>query len=440
MSCHTGVSGSPSPQDDRIRYANRSYVTPIQTALSRTDGMVTSSSSSSSLETFLSTFSPTGTAHGHSSHDILPERQWINGVLPPGTPSTSSEGHAQRDEPNPAHTLYVSVQIDPTFCGQFVSGALNDLTDDPYVDTDEHHRSIDKQHSPPRPTSHARRNIRRTSPIPEVSNPSLRLPLEVYEIIIDIVAEDSSTHRLCNLLACALTCRAWLPRSQLHLVMAQRTISGPKSLSSYVHTLHTHPELAERVSSVEIQARRQPLDDSPDWIDVVPEQLAPCLPQLDRIAVTGDFQGKLTAHTTFSRSLSLFNAATGLDLSRAMRLGTPDFITGMARSLPNLHKLHIGGHAVDQELQVQGTTDSTTLDLSHLKISDISVLSLSMTQLLVVPGSSSMSKLTTLEVTGLRLPESSDLFDHLSRSIATCSGLQKLSLGFSLSSTFELGS
>lgn len=65
-------------------------------------------------------------------------------------------------------------------------------------------------------------------------HPISRLPLDVCERIIGLVAEDHSDHRSCHLLACALTCRAWLVRSQHHLAAqfeASSSVEGGASSS-----------------------------------------------------------------------------------------------------------------------------------------------------------------------------------------------------------------
>ena len=93
--------------------------------------------------------------------------------------------------------------------------------------------------------------------------PAPRLPVEVSERIIDWVAAlppaewyhtlYNDTQALETLRACALTCRAWTPRAQLHMFRALRikcTPNVPGDINDFRSLLARVPALATSVSTV----------------------------------------------------------------------------------------------------------------------------------------------------------------------------------------------
>lgn len=281
------------------------------------------------------------------------QNRWEEEAL--GQKQTLPQGMAktrclQREPPDPGHVLYISLQ-----CGTCPRPSVLEIPDSLtpfYVDPDVNvNVNVDDTLTSTRP-----RTILHSTLLDDHSNhwlasvhpySSIWLPIELWEWVIDYIAGQNYMHVMCDLLACALSCLAWLPQSQFHLITLQCSISGAKSLSTYAHILRRYPNLASCVHQVDIQASANPA--LLHWINLLLRQLAPCLPQLNSISFSGAFNGKFIMHPTFNRSLLLLNSVTELDLSVAVRLGTVNFIARLACSLRKLCKLRIGVHTTEPE-------------------------------------------------------------------------------------------
>ncbi|KAF9811781.1 hypothetical protein IEO21_06437 [Rhodonia placenta] len=185
-----------------------------------------------------------------------------------------------------------------------------------------------------------------TSQIPYHPESQPPLPLEVFEYIIDIIAEElTHVNRYHNLLACALTCRAWYPRSRTRL-LEDITIDERWQLVGFTRMLKTRPALAQRIYGLCISGRRQDLmredprkSHSPSTSPLVqfPLMLARKLPSLE--ALTFDDIYFVDEHDPSFvgcfRCLSEFTSVTKLTLTGA-HFTSPLPLMRLLSSLPNL--------------------------------------------------------------------------------------------------------
>lgn len=80
---------------------------------------------------------------------------------------------------------------------------------------------------------------------------SIRLPVEVWEIVIDFACSDDNYRRYDTLRACALTCRAWLPRSRVNLFRRVR-FRRPNQVNRLLHLISDYPVLADNVLELHV--------------------------------------------------------------------------------------------------------------------------------------------------------------------------------------------
>ncbi|KAK7683250.1 hypothetical protein QCA50_013512 [Cerrena zonata] len=80
---------------------------------------------------------------------------------------------------------------------------------------------------------------------------SSRFPTEIYENIIDYVAEIFYNFRWRDLASCALVCRAWVPRAQMHLfsVIVPHFIYNDRQFSSVRHAIRRKPFLLQYIKT-----------------------------------------------------------------------------------------------------------------------------------------------------------------------------------------------
>ncbi|TCD67344.1 hypothetical protein EIP91_000265 [Steccherinum ochraceum] len=125
-------------------------------------------------------------------------------------------------------------------------------------------------------------------------SPPPALPLEVCELIIDAVDElDSEStflakfgygrvpDRVCALRACALTCRAWLPRARMHLQTCrpeyETFLSTPGHLVSLVDFLRKAPQDAKVDLTGGSLIIAPSFRDDQTWVSRMPYKLGPLL-------------------------------------------------------------------------------------------------------------------------------------------------------------------
>lgn len=142
--------------------------------------------------------------------------------------------------------------------------------------------------------------------------PSSRLPTEIYERIIDAVADLARGKWLqvlgwtvADLPSCTLVCRTWLPRSRYHLYHHVR-LDGTSRTRQFIFTMSTSILLGNHVIELTLDAYVEPWQKPtvPDfnWIYQAASVLSPHLKNLDVLR----FRGLPLLHPTFPIRLSTF--------------------------------------------------------------------------------------------------------------------------------------
>ncbi|KAI0824551.1 hypothetical protein BC628DRAFT_420059 [Trametes gibbosa] len=106
---------------------------------------------------------------------------------------------------------------------------------------------------------------------------SLMFPLELHEQIIDALRGDNAT-----LLHCALTCRAWLPRSRYNLYF-EVAPQHHAQLTRLTQTLRSSPDFVNLVQELTIPI---PIIRPATWIDSTCAILAHDLPQVKKVTIS----------------------------------------------------------------------------------------------------------------------------------------------------------
>jgi len=124
------------------------------------------------------------------------------------------------------------------------------------------------------------------------SSPS-QLPVEIWELIIDFRAQDDIVgdpdswvpeRDFKNILACALTCRAWLPRSRHHLLQ-ERIISSGSQLATFASVVHKY---GNDITNWWKLLLLEPTNSSPQaWLSSVPIRLSSALHGLHTLQFSG---------------------------------------------------------------------------------------------------------------------------------------------------------
>jgi len=140
-------------------------------------------------------------------------------------------------------------------------------------------------------------------------------PTEVFEQIIDCFRDTwiGDNRSRSALLACALTCKAWLPRCRFNLVQTvdlweQRDIYG------FLRFLRAHPFLASSVKRVRLTAQYETRKKSTQHVAVFPLMLARKLTALDHLRVSTVSFRATVVDPAFYWSLSEFPSITVLTL------------------------------------------------------------------------------------------------------------------------------
>ena len=129
------------------------------------------------------------------------------------------------------------------------------------------------------------------------------LPIQVCETVIDLC--ERTLEGYATLLACALTCTAWLPRSRLNLYHSVKII-GPSKLELLLQTLRAHRYLCDFVRELEVGA-----DAEEPYVPFAQPFMTHNLRRLERVTLWVDWDGyppqfqRFVAHLRI-RTLRLF--------------------------------------------------------------------------------------------------------------------------------------
>ncbi|KAF7791085.1 hypothetical protein EIP86_002046 [Pleurotus ostreatoroseus] len=171
------------------------------------------------------------------------------------------------------------------------------------------------------------------------------LPLEVYERAIDATlhlktSENSTIEnarlRRTTLLACALTCKAWLFRSRYHL-HREVQIFDKCQLDRFVAVLRNEPNIGQFVRTFVVGSRPQ-AGKVKQWAHLIPLYLAEFMHGLKVFIVNGcDWR---VLHPSFLMKAAKFVTVTKL-VMHTVKLGTSRELTKLVFSFPNLRELTV---------------------------------------------------------------------------------------------------
>lgn len=170
-------------------------------------------------------------------------------------------------------------------------------------------------------------------------------PTEIYEHIIDAVGHSWKPHR--TLRSCALTCRAWLPRSRMNIFRSMSFASvGAEGIHKFSQILDNAPHLQLLVEEVKVSMSDHPLGARPqtrEAIEILPIILWGKLPVLRalRLSAINRNTAPLALHRLFFPCLSQFSTITTLTLYHVTYSRFGDFAQ-MLRALRNLRNLECG--------------------------------------------------------------------------------------------------
>ena len=116
-------------------------------------------------------------------------------------------------------------------------------------------------------------------------NDSEGIQLDIWNLVIDALANDSR-----SLKACAITCRAFLRRTRYHL-FRRNTIRTSYAAERFVYVLQCNPDCGGFVREFTLQASGSA---------ILPESLLPMLPNLRNVS----FRGPSLSGSTYARLLS----------------------------------------------------------------------------------------------------------------------------------------
>ncbi|KAH8102133.1 hypothetical protein BXZ70DRAFT_1006750 [Cristinia sonorae] len=136
------------------------------------------------------------------------------------------------------------------------------------------------------------------------------LPVEVWDGIIDFVAEDVAGWKTGGYLQhCILVCKSWVPRCNHHLSpFKELTIRSAKELESFAISIRTSPKRPRSVLRLTIE----PEDEADcQWIAKIPI-LLPRLPNLRRLTLSS--VNFYMQHPRFRQIYSLFRHAYALNI------------------------------------------------------------------------------------------------------------------------------
>ncbi|CCL98591.1 uncharacterized protein FIBRA_00593 [Fibroporia radiculosa] len=177
------------------------------------------------------------------------------------------------------------------------------------------------------------------------------LPTEVWERVIDFIPavdrmggfRDSRQ----DLFACALTCRAWLPRSRLHLFYRVE-IPTSRHLSSFAKQIRLYPFLEEFVREVALW----PFEKQSKAVGTFPLMLARKLKSVRILHInmhtTDDYVFPPT-HDVFHISLCEFTSVTTLELNY-VKFSTYTAMGRLLSSLPHLSVLACNALYVSKDI------------------------------------------------------------------------------------------
>jgi len=207
-----------------------------------------------------------------------------------------------------------------------------------------------------------------------------QLPVEVVEHIIDLVNDlghDQSlaTQNFCAIRiwsACALTCRAFAPRSQYWLFQ-DISLRKQSQAESIMRVLRANPALACYTRVLRIRSVR--VNEWPrmenHWISWLPQLLAPIMKNLVELQLAGDIFS--AAHISFPMALTAFKSIRKLILDN-VHFSTFGHCSRLFRAFPYLNHLQLYDISwkpaphVSRSIRTLGRTRRRRSEMAHLDL------------------------------------------------------------------------
>lgn len=265
------------------------------------------------------------------------------------------------------------------------------------------------------------------------------IPIELCEVVIDFVASENATptilsglapqyqlrHRHLDLVACALTCRAWLPRSAHHLSSRLFVNSQPR--------MEEAAELMkrDRVRALVIRtlyACSPPRPYSPEhegrfshWSHLLPFRMAGILPNLENLVLV-DLNWRYLHPSFFLLGPKFTNTVTTLHIF-GCQFDSPWKLVSILAMFPSVRDLSIAGAQF-----FSGRRGSVNLD-QPCKAPSLRSVELKGTPDIspIISWISSLRSAASLDSLSLDVSEPMDSLLHL---LSRCTALTILSLNF----------
>jgi len=186
-----------------------------------------------------------------------------------------------------------------------------------------------------------------TSRMPTTESRNPRLPIEVIERAIDLVEDlpyeydglnDQDLYSIWK--ACALTCRAMVPRSQYWLF--QKVILRKQSQGrSFMEILRRNPQVAKHTRMLTISRDRDRDDDlgrKSTWTSCISLLLAPKMTNLEELHLRGDIFSD--SHPDLAMGLTAFKSISTLSLY-GIELSTFGHCARFIRAFPHLKQVSL---------------------------------------------------------------------------------------------------
>ncbi|OSX67026.1 hypothetical protein POSPLADRAFT_1030219 [Postia placenta MAD-698-R-SB12] len=193
------------------------------------------------------------------------------------------------------------------------------------------------------------------------------VPLEIAEHIITDVGPGHQNYK--TLLACSLTCKAWVPRSRFVLYTIV-TITTESQLYSFSESIKRERHLSCFVKELVIVWNQEWNETTLSSLLVFPAMFARRLPNLEKIKILSDLA--LTPpsirHPCFYLSIGEFRSVVSLVLSTITFCSFREFARPLL-ALPTLSSLEcLRVHWKNQDIDTFSSFESTSLNLVSLAV------------------------------------------------------------------------
>ena len=177
---------------------------------------------------------------------------------------------------------------------------------------------------------------------------SVNIPLDVCFEVIDWLDYDGD-HR--DLMSCALTCSAWLPRARYHLYRSVMLFRGLEEYHRFARTILGTPPLGTLVQSLELSITfdNSIWDDTEATDAIFPVEAVHTLTRLRRLSIESYcFEATYPEVLVFLSRFALATSVTSLVLASFLSTPAKDIVKFIGL-FPNVQELNVVDHFSDDE-------------------------------------------------------------------------------------------